>query len=489
MPGTAEDLVGASRLIALAIRREQAARGEGMSRSMYPDHGPLSRAAYPQHMAFFAAGATHRWRLALGANRVGKSIGLGGYELALHLTGQYPLWWPGRRFTGPIRAWAVGKSAQTTRDIVQEALLGPPAAIGSGLVPRHLIVGTARKAGNVPDAIEYVRVQHVSGEKSTCYFKSYDQQRKSFEGVYQHVIWLDEECPVEIHGECSLRIMPTHSFEGGMLMNTFTPLQGLSPLVLEYCPGGEVPEVQRGARHVTLITWADVPHLSAEVKAEFLAQIPPYQRDARTKGLPVLGAGVIYPVPEDTYMVAPFEIPGHWRRAYGMDVGWHATAIACGAYDVETDTWTVYHEYKRGESEPSIHADAIRGTKVKKGVIDPAARGRSQSDGASLMDMYRHLGLDLSDADNGVESGIYQVWQRLSAGRLKIFTSCTQLRQELRTYHRDERGKVVKDNDHLCDAMRYLCVSGLRVARAVDPPKEMAQPSAWSESSDGWMRG
>jgi hypothetical protein len=85
----------------------------------YPDAGPLCRALHPKHLAFFAAGAVHRERLFMAANRVGKTEGVGGYETTLHLTGDYPPWWEGRRFDRPISAWAAGKTGETTRDIVQ----------------------------------------------------------------------------------------------------------------------------------------------------------------------------------------------------------------------------------------------------------------------------------------------------------------------------------------------------------------------------------
>ncbi len=40
----------------------------------------------------------------MAANRVGKTEGAGGYEMTCHLTGRYPHWWEGRRFSGPVRA-------------------------------------------------------------------------------------------------------------------------------------------------------------------------------------------------------------------------------------------------------------------------------------------------------------------------------------------------------------------------------------------------
>jgi hypothetical protein len=73
-----------------------------------------------------------------------------------------------------------------------------------------------------------------------------------------------------------------------------------------------------------------------------------------------------------------------------------------------------------------------------------------------LLNDYRQLGLHLTLADNGVESGLYGVWNRMSTGRLKVFRSMSNWLQEFRLYRRDEKGHVVKANDHEMDATRYL---------------------------------
>jgi hypothetical protein len=67
----------------------------------------------------------------------------------------------------------------------------------------------------------------------------------------------------------------------------------------------------------------------------------------------------------------------------------------------------------------------------------------------------------LSKADNGVEAGLFDVWQRLSTGRLKVFRTLQSWLAEYRLYRRDEKGAVVKKDDHLMDATRYFVVSGL----------------------------
>jgi len=192
----------------------------------YPDEGLLSRDKYPRHIEFFGLGRTHRERAFLAANRVGKTEGVGAYETTLHLTGNYPHWWNGRTFSKPITAWAAGDTSQTTRDILQEKLLGPKADIGTGMIPGDSILRTTPKPG-VPDAIETIFVSHASGGTSELTLKNYEQGRVSFQGTGRHVIWLDEECDMGIYTECLLRTMTTN----GLLICTFTPLLGLSEVV------------------------------------------------------------------------------------------------------------------------------------------------------------------------------------------------------------------------------------------------------------------
>jgi hypothetical protein len=210
------------------------------------------------------------------------------------------------------------------------------------------------------------------------------------------------------------------------------------------------------------IGWDEAPHISDAAKAELLAATPPYLRDARSKGVPSLGSGAVYPVGESEIVVEPFEIPKYWPKGYGMDVGWNRTAACWFAHDRESDVLYLYSEHYQGQAEPSVHAEAIKARgQWLRGVIDPASKGRGQADGTQLLERYQSLGLNLSVADNGVEAGIFEVWQRLSSGRLKVFRSCVNFLTEYRMYRRDEKGKVVKANDHAMDASRYFCMSGI----------------------------
>lgn len=453
-----------ARLIAL---QQELARRQSRKRffTYFPDTGPLRRDLYQKHLAFFRAGATFRERAAIAANRVGKTEGMGGYEMTCHLTGLYPDWWEGKRFDHPVDAWASGDTSETVRDIIQQKLVGPPEKEeewGTGLIPGDLLIGFTQKSHGVKHALESVMVRHVSGGVSVLGFKSYEQGRKKFQGTAKHVIWNDEEPPEDVYDEELLRTMTC----GGIVMNTFTPLSGITAVVLRFMPGGKSPEVM-DVRFSVQADWDDVPHLDQKTKDELYAALPPRQREARSKGIPVLGAGAIYPVEEDFIKVPDFIIPAHWPRSFGFDVGWNNTAAVWGALDRETDTGYLYACYKRGQAEPPIHAGAIKakGDWIP-GVIDPASRGGSQKDGEKLLNLYQDEKLTLSLADNAVEAGIHDVWTALSTGKLKVFKSLALWFDEFRLYRRSDNGKgtIVKVNDHLMDCTRYWWRSGRQAA-------------------------
>lgn len=197
----------------------------------YPETGPLRRELYPKHMAFFAAGREHRERAAMAANRVGKTEGLGAYEVTCHLTGLYPDWWPGRRWDRPINCLAGGDTATTTRDILVAKLLGPKEARGTGMIPREAL-GRPVPAPGVRDHVDYVPVKHVSGGSSILQFRSYDQGREAWQGTERDLGWVDEEPPEAIYTELLLRTMTTQ----GSVIATFTPLNGLTDVALSFMP-------------------------------------------------------------------------------------------------------------------------------------------------------------------------------------------------------------------------------------------------------------
>lgn len=426
--------------------------------------GPLGIDKYPRHRECFADGARFRTRCFMGGNGTGKTFGVGSFETALHLTGEYPPWWDGLRFEAPIDAWVGGDTRETVRDTLQKYLLGNFAELGvdeygTGLIPRHLL-GKPVIVGNTGNAVDYVKVRHRSGRWSTLGFKSYEQGRKKWQGTNKHWIWMDEEPPEGIYLEALQRGRGVN----GRLLLTYTPLSGYTKVV-ESMLAWETLNKQGASIKTTSCAWGDVPHLDEEWKRNTRAQTPVHLRKAREMGIPTSGIGMVYPVEEEQFVISPIPLPAHWRRCFGFDGGWHNTACLWVAYDKDEDTVYVYADYKRGEVPVEVHATAIkaRGAWIP-GVGDAAA---SNEGGPKLVTRYVALGvrMQLPDKSAGsVDAGIQEVFSRLISGRLKIFSTCQKLLDEIRRYRYDEKQQIVKHNDHLMDALRYVVVDGLKLA-------------------------
>lgn len=208
---------------------------------LFPEDGDTRRELYPKHMGFLSAGKKYRERCFMAGNRVGKSV-LGAYEAVCHATGVYPKWWTGKKFHTPCRIWCAGNTNETTRDIIQPVLIGPISDMGSGLIPKKCLFDKNGKAmvttrSGIPGAKQDIYVKHVSGGLSQITLKSFEQRREGFEGTAQHFIWLDEECPMDIYTECLTRTLTTK----GSVILTFTPLKGLSDVVMQFIPNGQFP--------------------------------------------------------------------------------------------------------------------------------------------------------------------------------------------------------------------------------------------------------
>jgi phage terminase large subunit-like protein len=429
----------------------------------YPDSGENRRELYAKHMQFFKAGSAYKLRLFQAANRVGKTFAA-SFEITCHVTGRYPHWWQGKRFEHPNNWWVCGVDSALIQSALQPALLGKVGEFGTGMIPYDCLdFDTLKEAKKADTGIQVFKIKHASGGFSSIEFKSYESGRRTFQSVAAN-IWLDEEPPLPIFTECLLRTAST-SVDPLILMMTFTPLDGISGTVQNFFEGADFREGEVGpGKHATFCTWDDVPHLSESDKVQLMASIPPWQRDARTRGIPSMGSGAIYPIPMSDIKVPRFEIPKHWKRYAGMDVG-NKTAAIWFAINPDTGVHYAYHEYYREGELPAVHAASI----ILPGkwipiAIDHAAHGRSQIDGKNLFDMYKDLGLDLHNADKSVETGLYTCWELMSSGRLKIFDDLKKFFDEYQIYRRDDKGRIVKEKDHLMDAFRYGIMTGRDLA-------------------------
>ena len=441
----------------LLLEEKSKRKRESKITEFFTDSGPNSRENYRKHIAFFAAGRDYRERVLFGGNRCGKSVA-GATEVTYHLTGQYPHWWVGKRFTRPVQALACGKEAKLTRDTVQQILVGKPDEFGTGLIPGNCLdrdrCSASRAASGLFDGVP---VKHVSGGWSMLRFRSYDQGRTAFEGVERDVVWEDEEAPQDIHQENIMRTMTTH----GLVLNTFTPLKGETPLVRDL-----LNRAKEGTVFSINVWWDDAGHITNEMIEDMKKRYPKHELRARRFGEPVLGSGAIFTLDEDTYIIRPISLPLYWPRIYGLDFGWvHPTAALWLAHDRETNTVYAYAEHRRSQAEPAIHVAAIkaRGEWIP-GIAETA--GTNPEDGRRMIELYKSHGLKLKKVVKGpgsLESSIMRVQERLGNGTLKIMETCPMLISEMRRYHRDDKGAVVNEVDDLIAALRYA-ESGLKYA-------------------------
>lgn len=172
-----------------------------------------------------------------------------------------------------------------------------------------------------------------------------------FYGTDKDLLWADELVPIEIYTQLVAR---TRNREGARVIATFTPMEGRTPMVNLFLDSAD------SSRHVTFCGWNEVPHLTEEWKRNALANTPPYLRDTASQGIPMRGAGAVFPVSEEKIVCEPFKIPGYFRRIVGFDGGYHHTAASFLAWDKDNDILYLVAEYKDGELDLSIHAARMK---------------------------------------------------------------------------------------------------------------------------------
>jgi phage terminase large subunit-like protein len=409
---------------------------------------------YSKQIEFHAQGKTYRERLFMAGNQLGKTLA-GAAEWSMHLTGRYPGDWQGYRYPGPIQILAGSESYELTRDGVQRLLVGPPEQEeqwGTGYIPHDSIVGTNRRQG-VPNALENITVRHVSGGTSTVQFKAYEQGRGKWQAATVHGVWFDEEPPEDVYFEGITRTNVTQ----GLITVTFTPLRGMSSVVARYMMETS-PD-----RAVTTMTIDDADHYTPEQRKKIIDSYPPHEREARTKGVPSMGSGRIFPVTEESIVIDPITIDKSWVQIGGMDFGYdHPFGAVCVAWDRDADVLYITKEYREREATPIIHSAAVRGWGTWLPWSWPHdGLQHDKGSGVQLMEQYRAQGLNMLqeratflDGTNGVEAGVSDMLQRMQTGRFKVFSTCRSWLEEFRLYHRED-GKIVKERDDLISASRY----------------------------------
>ncbi len=449
-------------------------------------------------------GATKRERLFRAGNQLGKTLA-SAHEIAIHMTGEYPSWWEGKRWNRSVTGWALGESMESTRDTIQRLVLGRPGDWGTGTIPADRIIEIKRAQG-VADSVDCVYVRHISGGISRLYFKSYEKGRSKLQGETLDFAALDEEPPLPIYTEVLTRTNATK----GIVWITFTPLLGMTEVVNQFLTD---PTPDRIDINMTI---EEAEHYTPEERAAIIASYPAHEREARAKGVPILGSGRIFPVEEAIITVAPFDMPDLWPRIAGMDFGWdHPSAAAWLAWDRDNNIIYVYASMREREQTAAQFSPGI----LQHGQWIPMAwpadgLQHEKGSGFQLAQQYRDAGVNMlhehaqfpeTGDENGhkvslvsVEAGLQAMLQAFKANdpaeyarqqelltragrgnekplRIKVFSGLDTWFAEFRLYHRKD-GKVVKLVDDLMSATRYAYMMLRYACVPPDPQKNQLNP-------------
>ncbi|QHJ82486.1 MAG: hypothetical protein [Bacteriophage sp.] len=439
---------------------------------------------YPWQVNFIAATKEYSQVALIAANRVGKT-NTATYIDAIHALGEYPAEWPGHKFSHAPLIWCLGYSGEKCRDLLQSALIGTKmdGQYQGGLIPPDRIVSTEPMTGT-PNGVRSVLVRHISGELSKIQFWSYTQGQHALMGDNVDWFHIDEEPQdPDIWPQVLVRTAAGDQGKGGRGILTFTPENGRTSLVVQFMdsPGP--------SQHcMPLVSWDEAPHLSEKVRTEMLAAFPPYQRDMRTKGIPMLGHGRIFDLGEDAVTCDPFPIPSHFKVINGMDFGWdHPQAQVQLAIDEDNDIIYVTRAWKARHTSPgeawSIVNQWARGVPTawpNDGLQTEKGSGKQQ------MSYYKDVGFQMleeeaswEDNSRSVETGLFDIYDRMLHGRFKVFRGLRDFFDEYNLYCRDEKGKIVKSNDDVLDAARYALMMR-RYAKyygELSKPKEIKMPA------------
>ncbi|RVD66767.1 terminase family protein [Mesorhizobium sp. M7A.F.Ca.ET.027.03.2.1] len=244
------------------------------------------------------------------------------------------------------------------------------------------------------------------------------------------------------------------------------------------------------SRHVTFMTIDDAEHYTPEQRAEIIAAYPEHEREARAKGIPVLGSGRIFPVGEETISCEPFRLPRYWPRIGALDFGWdHPSAAVELAWDTEADIVYVSKAHRASQQTPAMQAIALKpwGSWLPWSWPRDGRRETLEGAGIALANQYRTHGLNMlgthaqfPDGPVSVEAGLMEMLDRMQSGRFKVFSTLVEWFEEFRLYHRKD-GQVVKLRDDLMSATRY----GVMMLReAVIDPAEFAAVKRDRKQSD-----
>ena len=439
---------------------------------------------FNHQMKFFKTGTSDR-RGILAANRIGKTVST-CYETAMHLTGQYPSWWPGRRYTKPITAMVAGEGWEQVARVLQAELLGTQDVkikenLGTGAIPKACIVQETMRCDGA-NALG-VEVRHTSGGKSYLLFANYTQEVRQMQGFKLNLAVFDEQPPDDFFSEIVTRTATTQ----GQVLCSFTPLKGLNGLVSKFWNHEE------GYDHIR-VSWDDVPEydpwgepfLLQSTRLQLERDYLPHERDARRNGVPVMGKGAVFQIRTwPTYRTGDYDFRNTTgiHRIIALDLGLvnDKTVISLMYYaPTEQEVWLHTQVVVKGteEANPINYINHLMRPEVFGTPIvlpaDAVTPGRYTMNTLSIRQLFEQYELNVHPepirnppdeqgrTTNHKSFGINTMRQMLELGTFHVNENCVEFLRECQNYYVDERGRF-SDPDDCIDSARYAllgCLNG-----------------------------
>ena len=425
----------------------------------------------PNAMQYEAHRSKARTILYVGGNRAGKST-FGAAELALHLTREYPDWFPKeRRFYGPIKAVVVATEFPIVQRVIEPKLLM--------YVPRELIV----KLAKTPQG-HLSRIFCKDG--STVDILTNEMAQLAFEGADWDFAWIDE--PTQRAKYVAIRRGLVD--RGGRCVITFTPI--VEPWMKE-----ELVD-QRDGNAIDVFT-VDIRDNLLDIQGhqiqteenirDFERILTDDEKQTRLHGHFFHLRGIVY----NEYTTSIHEklltytypdpvigvLDPHTRKKHHM-----LWAIVRRDDSVYVDRELVVHGTLQELAKQILLAEQRAGYRMRRRLIDPNfGRTPNLVTGRSVIDELRQrpYPVHFGEADDDKEAGILKVrdylhWDpakpitALNTPRLFFNPRCEKTIHSIRNYQFDEwRGvtKETRDDKEVnkekdtdgADCIRYLCMS------------------------------
>nr|DAM00588.1 MAG TPA: large terminase [Caudoviricetes sp.] len=178
-----------------------------------------------------------------------------------------------------------------------------------------------------------------------------------------------------------------------------------------------------------------------------------------------LAEGLVYPMFGDSCIVQ--DIPDTGDYYISIDYGTH-NPFSAGLWCVTKTEAVRIGEYyycgreERKEKTPEEYYSEVKrlagGRDIKCLIVDPSAD-------AFISTVKKHHDFKARGAVNDVLPGIQTTAEMIASGKLKIHESCEDTIREFGLYRWDEKAesdRVVKENDHAMDEIRYMVMTVLK---------------------------